>query len=208
MPQTISSPLVATEYITVQPQTTFAASGSVTPANLAAFQSEVALQAQGEATLLLDGMSAMTTAFLFATVYDIADETVFRLSGGQMVLLFDHQSKKTLRPEAVDETIWTEILKEKKGSVLVQDISMPPPERTIDLAGLWSRVKEHDDLITRTKFFIRIFSNTLSPAMTVRLRGEIPNLPLLSAIYMARPYGHSILFEDAQGGSVVLFSHS
>jgi hypothetical protein len=207
MLQAIPSPLVATEYTVVQPQITLVAPGSVTPANLATLQREVALQAQGEAALLFDGMQAMTTAFSFATIYDIADEAVFRLSNGQAVLLFDHQSKEALRPEVVDETIWAEILKVKNKSVTVQDVATPAPELTIDLAGLWSRVKEHNDLITRTKFFIKNFFNTLSPAMTVRLRGEIPNLPLLTAIYITRPYGHTIIFEDAQGTSVVLFSN-
>jgi hypothetical protein len=207
MPQAISSPLVATEYVVVRPQTTLATAGSVTPANLAALQQEVALQAQGEAVELFDGMPSITTAFSFATIYDIADEVVFRLSNGQTVLLFDHQSKETLRPEVVNESIWSEILKVKNKSVSVQDVSMPTPELTIDLAGLWSRVKEHDDLVVRTKLFIKNFFNTLSPAMTVRLRGEIPNLALLAAIYITRPYGHTIIFEDAQGTSVVLFSN-
>lgn len=200
-----SSVSVATEYVVVQPQTTLV--GSVTPANIASLQREVALQAQGEAVELFDGMPPLTTALSFAAVYDIADETVFRLSNGQLVLLFDHQPKETLRPEEVDESIWAEILKVKNKGVTVQDISTPTSETVIDLAALWSRVREHDDIIARTKLFIKSLAGALEPAITVRLRGEIPNLPLLSAIYLTRPYGHTVLFEDAHTGSVTLFSN-
>lgn len=200
MPQ---SALVATEYIVAQPQTKLV--GSVTSANIASLQHEVTLQAQGEAVELFDGMPPLTIVLSFATVYDIADETVFRLSNGQLVLLFDHQPKETLRPEEVDETIWVEILKVKSKGVAVQDVSTPKPEAVIDLAALWSRVREHDDIIARTKLFIKSLAGVLEPAITVRLRGEIPNLPLLSAVYLTRPYGHTVIFEDARGGSVTLF---
>lgn len=205
MPTGLSSPPVATEYVVVQPQTTLI--GSITPTDIASLQREVTLQAQGEAVELFDGMPPLTTALSFAAVYDIADEAVFRLSNGQLVLLFDHQPKETLRPEEVDETIWAEILKVKNKGVTVQDISTPTPEVVIDLAALWSRVREHDDLIARTKLFIKLLAGALEPAITVRLQGVVPNLPLLSAIYLTRPYGHTVIFEDAHGGSVTLFSN-
>lgn len=203
MPQ--SSAPVATEYVVVRPQTTLV--GAVTPTNIAILQREVALQAQGEAVELFDGMPPLTAALSFATVYDIADEAVFRLSNGPITLIFDHQSKEILRPKGVDETIWAEILKVKNKGVAVQDIATPITETVIDLAALWSRVREHDNIIARTKLFIKSLADTLDPAITVRLRGEIPNLPLLSAIYLARPYGHTVIFEDARGGSVALFSN-
>ncbi|GEM_PF-2395688 len=205
MPAGLFSPPVATEYVVVQPQTTVAE--SITPANIVSLQREVTLQAQGEAVELFDGMPPLTTALSFVAVYDIADETVFRLSNGQLVLLFDHQPKETLRPGEVDETIWAEILKAKSKSVAVQGISAPTSGIVIDIAALWSRVREHDDIIARTKLFIKSLAGVLKPAMTVRLRGEIPNLPLLSAIYLARPYGHTVIFEDTHGGCVTLFSN-
>ena len=205
MPTGLSSPPVATEYVVVQPQTTLV--GSVTPASIASLQREVTLQAQGEAVELFDGMPPITTALSFAATYDIADEAVFRISNGRLVLLFDHQPKETLRPKEVDETIWAEILKVKNKGVTVQDISTPITETVIDLATLWSRVREHDNIIVSTKLFIKSLAGALEPAITVRLRGEIPNLPLLSAIYLIRPYGHTVIFEDAHGASVTLFSN-
>ncbi|OGQ44847.1 MAG: hypothetical protein A3H42_01260 [Deltaproteobacteria bacterium RIFCSPLOWO2_02_FULL_46_8] len=198
-----SSPLVAIEYVVVQPQTTLV--GSVTPASIASLRREVTIQAQGEDVELFDGMSPLTAALSFAAVYDIADEAVLRIRNGPLVLLFDHQPKEILRPEEVDETIWAEMLKVKNKSVAVQDISAPAPETVIDLVALWSRAQEHDDIVARTRRFIKSLVRALEPAMTVRLRGEIPDLPLLSAIYLVRPYGHTVLFEDAHGGSVTLF---
>lgn len=207
MSQAIFSPLVAVEYVAVKPQTTLISTGSITPTNLVALQREIALQAQGEANLLFDGMPAMVTAFSFSTIYDIANEVVLLLKNGHAVLLFDHQSEEVLRPEEVDETIWTEILKVKNESVTVLDVPMPVPDLEIDLGYLWSLVNEHYDIITRTKLFIKTFFSALTPAMTIRLRGEIPNLPLLVALYITRPYGHTIIFEDVQGNSVILFSN-
>ena len=205
MPTGLSSPPVATEYVVVQPQTMLV--GSVTPADIASLQREVTLQAQGEAVSLFDGMPPLTTALSFAAMYDIADEAVFRISNGQLILLFDHQPKETLRPEEVNETIWAEILKAKNKNIAVQDISVPKSEVVVDLAALWSRVREHDDIVARTKLFIKSLASVLEPGLTVRLHGEIPNLPLLSAIYLARPYGHTVTFEDAYGNSVALFSN-
>ncbi|PJA89711.1 MAG: hypothetical protein CO137_02770 [Candidatus Magasanikbacteria bacterium CG_4_9_14_3_um_filter_32_9] len=205
MPTKLSSPPIATEYIIVQPQTTLV--GSITPANIELLQREIILQAQGEAVELSDGISPLTTALSFSAIYDIADETVFRLSNGQLVLLFDHQPKETLRPEEVEESIWTKILKIKSKSVVVQDISAPKPEIILDLVALWGRIREQDDIIARTKLFIKSFAKALEPAITIRLCGEIPNLPLLSAIYLARPYGHTIIFEDAHNESVTLFTN-
>ena len=199
------SPAVATEYALVQPQPTLI--GPMTPEAITAFQRTVTLQGQGEAVQFFDGMPALTTALAFATIYDIADEAVFHISTGELVLLFDHQAKETLRAEEVDEAIWGEILKVKNKGISVQDIAAPAPKITLDLATLWSRVREHNDIITRTKLFIKSLAPILTPAMTIHLHGEIPNLALLSAIYLVRPYGYTITYADAHGGNVTLFSN-
>jgi hypothetical protein len=194
-----------TEYVLVQPKTLLV--DSVTPAMIESLQREVILQAQGEAVELFADRSSLTVALAFATVYDIADEVILRLSSDQLVLLFDHQPKDTVRPNQVNEALWAEILKIKKKSIFVQDILAPKTEVTIDLSALWSQVRKHDDPIAHTKLFIKALTEVLEPAVTVRLLGEIPNLPLLSTIYLVRPYGHKIIFEDNQSLTVTLFSN-
>ncbi|MBU1131870.1 hypothetical protein KKC32_01270 [Patescibacteria group bacterium] len=200
-----ASPLSATEYVLIQPQTNLAESS--TPENIALLQREVILRAQGEAVELFDGLLPLSTILTFAAIYDIADEAVFRLLDGRLVLLFDHQPKGTMRSEEVDEIIWAEILKVKSKGVTVQDICGPKSEVIIDLASIWSRVRENDDIIARTKVFIKALFGFLEPAVIVRLRGEIPNLPLISAVYLVRPYGHRVIFDDARGNSVNIFSN-
>ncbi len=195
----------ATEYVVVQPKTTLAE--TVTPAAIASLRREVIFQAQGEAVELFDGMPSLTTALSFAAAYDVADEIVFRIDSDRLILIFDHQPKENLRPEEVDETIWKEILKLKEKIVIAQDTLAPTPELTVDLAVIWERAGENNDIIARTKIFIELFVKELKPAVAVHLRGEIPNLPLLAAIYLARPCGHTVIFEDAAGNSIILFSN-
>jgi hypothetical protein len=205
MSQTTSSFVpMTTEYITVQPK--IALLGSLTPQNIADFQRDVMLQAQGDSVELSEGMPPLLSALTFATVYDLVQEAVFRLANGQLVLLFDHQSTEPLRPAEVEKSVWIEILKIKNKSIAVQDVSGPAPEVTIDLSAIWNRTREHDDLIARTKLFIKSLAGYLQPGLTVHLIGEIPNLPFLAAVYLVRPYGHTIDFTDAKGETVTLFS--
>lgn len=206
MPQATSSFVpVATEYVIVQPK--IALLGSLDPQSIADFQRDIMLQAQGDAIELFDGMPSLLSALTFATVYDLAKEAVFRLANGQLVLLFDHQSTEPLRPEGVEESVWTEMLKVKNKSIAVQDVSGPTPEVTIDLSNIWSRTRENDNIIARTKLFIKSLAGYLQPGLTIHLRGEISSLPLLVAVYLVRPYGHTIDYTDAEGKGVTLFSN-
>jgi hypothetical protein len=206
MPQVASSSVsvpVATEYVIVEPK--IALLGTLTPQNVADFQRDIMLQAQGDTIELSDGMPPLLSALTFATVYDIAMEAVFRLNNGTLVLLFDHQANEPLRPK-VDESVWTEMLKVKNKNMIVQDVSCPTPEVTLDLSAIWSRTREHDDIVARTKLFIKSFTGYLQPSLAIHLRGEIPCLPLFVAVYLIRPYGHTIDYIDAQGVNITLFS--
>ncbi len=192
-------PLLVTEYIPIQfPVNTTA---------LDTLRHDVALQSQGEAVELFDTMSVLVTAVSCATIYDSADEAILHLNTGQRVLLFDHQPNKKLRPEGIDETLWTEILKIKNKSTAITDVSGPQSEVTIDLALIWNHIKKDTDIIGQTKFFIQSFFSSLTPGITIHLQGEIPTLPLFFAIYLARPYGYTIMFEDTEGTRVTLFSN-
>lgn len=194
---------VVTEYVAVRPKSIL--SELLTQANIELLLHEVILQAQGETIELFDCMSSFTAVLSFSAVYDIADETVFRLTDGRLVLLFDHKFRQTFRPKEVNEIIWNKILKAKSKCVFVQDVATPIPEVVIDLIAIWSNLCKHRDIIVRTKFFIKYIIEELKPAIAIRLIGEIPNLPLLFAVYLARPYGHTVIFEDVNGVEVVLF---
>ncbi|MBI5222349.1 MAG: hypothetical protein HY980_02525 [Candidatus Magasanikbacteria bacterium] len=199
-----SSVSVATEYVVVRSNTSLL--GSITPENITAFQRDIMLQTQGEAVELSDGLPLLISALTLATIYDIAKEAVLHLNNGALILLFDHQSVEQLRPEEVDESVWTEMLKVKNKSIAVQDISCPTREVMIDLSAIWDNTRAHDDIIARTKLFIKSLAKYLKPGLTIHLRGEVPCLPLLTAIYLMRPYGHTIDYTDAQSANVILFS--
>lgn len=204
MPQaTFLSVPMATKYVIVQPKITLLR--SLTQQNVTDFQHDVILQSQGDAVELFDGMSPLLSALTFAIVYEIAQEVVFRLNNGTLILLFDHQATESLRPE-VEESLWVEMLKVKNKSIAVRDVSWPTPEITIDLSTIWSHTREHNDLVARTKLFIKSLAGYLKPGLTIHLHGEIPCLPLLVAIYLVRPYGHNIDYTDLKGKSVTLFS--
>jgi hypothetical protein len=79
-------------------------------------------------------------------------------------------------------------------------------ELKINLGSIWNKAPEHDDMVARTTFFVKSFFSVLKPAITISLQGEIPSLPLLIAIYLARPYGHTITFTDNHNNTVTLFS--
>jgi hypothetical protein len=196
--------LAAVEYILLEPTVLLAQ--PMTPENLALFQRAIAFQAQGDYVELPAGWAGGQAAAALVAIYELAREAVVRLDDGRLVLLFDHEEQEKLRLEDVDETIWQEILKFKNKIDLVQDVAAPKPELALDLALLWNRTKEQTDLLARTKIFIKELATALAPAMTIILRGDIPNLPLLAAIYLARPSGHRIIFENADKTRVILFS--
>lgn len=203
MPQTTTVAMEATEYIPIQVSLPLDLKD---PQSIESFGRAVTLQAQGDAVELFEGHNSSKSAIMFASVYNVATEAVLHLTDTRSVLLFDHSSGFSLRPEHIDETIWSEILKFKNKGFSVQDVAMPEPETLIDLNWIWSHVKENDDTILRTKAFIKSFAPVLNPSLNIVLQGEIPTLPFLVALYLLRPYGQAIQYKDNSGATIPLFS--
>ncbi len=189
------------EYIAIHPKTELL--GSLTEKEIADFKRDVILQAQGDPVMLSDDTPAIVAALMFAAVYNVATEVVLCQSNKAMVLLFDHQAVKPLRPKNVNEKIWTQILLEKEKDISTNDANR---ESTIDLQKIWQRAAEENDLISCVNYFIKSLADHLQPCATLRLRGTIPCLPLMAAIYVTRPYGQNIIYTDADLRSVTLFS--
>lgn len=203
MTQKISSPAEAIEFVLVQPHQELV---DVSADNLNAFKKDIALQVQGEAVEFIDGLPTLSAAYAFALVCDIASEAILRLDDGRLFQLFKHHDKEVIYSEKIDETIWQAIVKAKKQLTLVMDVANPFPETVIDLSEIWRGVMAGDDLIASTKLFINYFFANLKPSVKICLRGEIPNLALFAAIYLARPCAYSIVFGDARGKRVTLFA--
>jgi len=110
-----------------------------------------------------------------------------------------------MSPEEIDKTIWEEIEKLKNKIVSAQDVATPMSQQTIDLESVWSRTKEHDDLIIRTKLFLKTLASDLTPVVTLRVTGEIPALPFLKALYLLRPTAYTVEYADLSGNVIVLF---
>jgi len=70
---------------------------------------------------------------------------------------------------------------------------------------LWRRAGEENGFIACVKFFIELLLKELRPCVALHLRGSVPSLPLLAAIYVARPYGQTIDYTDDAGRNVILF---
>lgn len=200
--QTVVSPMVAAEYTLVSPP----GINLHDPQSVRDFRTQVTLQVQGDPAIF-DARTPQTgLALAFAAAYEVATQALMRLEDGRLVLLFDHETRELMPSEEVDETIWVEILKLKNKIVTAQDVAMPTPELSIDLAAAWSRVKENDDIVARTRLFLKGLAPSLSPCATLRLRGEIPALPLLATLYFVRPNAYTVEYADVSGIVVTLFA--
>ena len=200
--QAVASPMVAAEYTLVSPP----GINVHDPQSVRDFRTQVTLQAQGDPAIFDARTPQTALALAFAAAYEVATQALMRLEDGRLVLLFDHETRELMPSEEVDETVWAEILKLKNKIVTAQDVAMPIPELSIDLAAAWSRVKEGDDIVARTKLFLKALTPALSPCATLRLRGDIPALPLLAVLYLVRPSAYTVEYADVSGTVVTLFS--
>jgi hypothetical protein len=169
------------------------------------FRTQVVLQTQGDPAIFQTETPVLPLALAFATSYDVATQALLRLDEGRLVLLFDHETRDLMSPEEIDKTVWEELEKLKNKIVSVQDVAAPMSQQTIDLKSVWSRTKEHDDLIVRTKLFLKTLVSDLTPAITLRVTGEIPALPFLMALYLLRPTAYTVEYADLSGNVIVLF---
>jgi hypothetical protein len=191
----------AIEYVPLEPKTELL--GVLTPDDVANFKRDIILKAQGVAVQISEDTPPIPAALAFAAAYDVATEAVLRRENGALILLFDHEAVKPLRPDQVDESIWQEMVKEKEKVVALE---APARELAIDLIKLWRRAGEENGFIACVKFFIELLLKELQPCLALHLRGAVPSLPLLAAIYVARPYGKTIKYTDDAGRNVILFS--
>lgn len=200
---TIPSPLIARDFTLVQTRGDF---DLHTPQGCNDFRNYIALQAQGEIAVLLDDVPGAMATVAFATIYDVADEALLRLSNGQLIRIFLHTREPIAYTEKIADDIWNEIKKIKNKRDNIFDLADAPPEFYLDLALLWEQTKG-DAVVTRTKHFIKLLTNKLRSSLVLHLFGEIPTLPLLVAVYLARPYGKEIFYqENAEARQVLLFS--
>lgn len=200
--QTAANPAVATEYVLVSPP----ALDANDPRSVQDYRTQVTLQMQGDPAVFDAHTPEPALALAFAVAYDAATQVLLRLEDGRIALLFDHEARELLPPEGVDETVWSEILKLRGKVTTAQDVAAPTPEMSIDLAALWSRTREHDDLVARTRLFLKSLAQELAPSATLRLQGDIPALPLLSAVYLSRPTAYAVEYADVSGTVVTLFA--
>jgi hypothetical protein len=191
----------AIEYFPIEPKTELL--GSLSPKDVANFTRDIILQAQGVAVQISEDTPPIPAALALAVAYDVATEAVLRRENGALILLFDHEAVKPLRPDQVDESIWQEIMKEKERVIASE---APARELTIDLLKLWRRASEENGFIACVKFFIKLLIKELQPCATLHLRGAVPCLLFLAAVYVARPYGKTIDYTDDAGRNVILFS--
>jgi hypothetical protein len=191
----------AIEYVPIEPNTELL--GSLTPEDVANFKRDIILGAQGVAVQISEDTPPIPAALAFAAAYDVATEAVLRRENGTLILLFSHQAAKPLRPSGVDESIWQEMAKEKERVIASETLAR---ELAIDLLKLWRRAGEENGFIACVKFFIELLLKELRPCVALHLRGSVPSLPLLAAIYVARPYGQTIDYTDDAGRNVILFS--
>lgn len=199
--QAVASPMVAAEYTLVSPP----GINLHDPQSVRDFRTQVTLQAQGDPAIFDARTPLLGLALSFASAYDVATQALLRLEDGRLVLLFDHETRDLIPPEEIDETIWAELLKHRNKMTSAQDVATPTPENIVDISALWSRVKEHDDVVTRTKLFLKALAPMCTPCATLKLRGEIPALPLLAALYLARPSAYTVECADVSG-NVTLFT--
>ena len=155
---------------------------------------------QGKRIEFIEGMNSLDLIKVFKTAYNLSPEAIFKQKDGTIFLIWDHSIETVLRPERVDESLWQEI----------QEASLDFPfnkkrvtKTTIDIESIWKKNKLSKDSI---KLFIKALVKELKPSTVLILKGEIPNLPLLVAMYISRPYGKGIFFEDNYEERIRIFS--
>lgn len=177
------------------------------PQSVQNFRTQIALQVQGDPVVFDAKMPLSALALGFTVAYEVATQAFLQLEDGRKVLVFDHETRDLMQSETIDETVWSEVLKLKNKVISARNVATPTPETIIDLGILWNRTKEQDDIIIRTKFFMKNFVQNLSPSLTLRLLGDIPALPLLAAVYLARPAAYTVEYADPHSGmNVMLFA--
>lgn len=175
------------------------------PQSIMNFCRQVTLQVQGKPAIIDEQIANESLSLSLAVAYEVATRIVLRLEDGQMILIFDHETRNLVSEEKIDDSVWLEISKLKDDVVIVGDITLPPLEHVVDLAVVWNEIDESNNLIDRTKTFLRKIVENSEPAMTLKLRGEIPSLPLLAAVYLLRPFGHTIQYQNNVGEHATLF---
>ena len=199
--QTAASPMIAAEYTLVS----LPGINPLDPQSVQDLRTQVTLQAQGDPVIFDARTPQLSLALAFASAYAVATQVLMRLEDGRLVLLFDHETRELMQSEQVDETIWAEILKLKNKITSVQSIAMPTPELLLDLATIWSRIKESNDIVVRTKLFLKAIPSLISPCMTLRMFGDIPALPLTAVLYLVRSGAYTVEYTNDLGISVTLF---
>ncbi|MFH2062538.1 MAG: hypothetical protein ABIJ46_00080 [bacterium] len=196
----------AVEYAVVRPE--MALLDPSKPSSVSDLRYDVALQVQGTAAEIPDGLSPLVSALVMATIYDLSTEAVWRSPDGMLVLLFSHCSVEPLRPDGVRTEVWDEIVRLKEGVVPVSEVPLPSPEIFVDLSEIWGQTEGDFDLVTRTVRFVGILAEHFRPGLILCLKGDLPTLPLLAAVYISRPFGVTIDYADGQEMRVNLFFES
>jgi hypothetical protein len=175
------------------------------PQSIANLRTQVTLQTQGDPAIF-DAKTPQTALVLaFAAACDAATQAILRLEDGRAVLLFDHETRQLIPQEPMEESVSVEIKKLRGKISAAEDVAAPTPEKTVDLAAMWSESGTSEDVVTNTKLFLKRLVLALKPAMILRLQGDIPALPLLAALYLARPSGRAVEHQNNAGTIAVLF---
>ncbi|MFA5020937.1 MAG: hypothetical protein WC517_02670 [Patescibacteria group bacterium] len=160
-----------------------------------AFKENIAGQIQGELALFQENWPTNVAALSFAVAYDLSDEALIRLASGKIALIFKHSSQTVAYPEKVDAGLAQKLAELIKNSAFVSETPIPRPTLRLDLAKLWNQSKQKDPL-RHALIFAESLAAELKPTATINLFGELPILPLLSAILLARPAGRNIYYQQ------------
>jgi hypothetical protein len=169
------------------------------------FKKNIAGQVQGEIALFQESWPVEIAALAFVVAYELSDEALVRLASGRIVRLFKHSDESVAYPEKVDSSLSQELEQFITNSSFVSEPPSPQPILQIDLAALWKKT-DPGETVKRTPVFAELLSSAFKPAEAINLSGELPILPLLSAIILARPHGQNINYQPTpQASQLKLF---
>ncbi len=166
------------------------------------FKKKSILDAEGDAIEIPDNLHAVSYAVFLSAIYACAKELIIQLEDGRKALIFSHILPELyIHPRAIITKVFDEIgmiksesFKDKKQ----KDIQ-------IDISEIWNAIPSDKDTIERTISFLKKVSKKLAYHHEIEIIGDIPALPLLSAIYLMRGYGTKIFYVTKGGKKINLF---
>lgn len=194
--------MVVPEYAVVA----FPGLDTLNPESLQEFRTAIALQVQGDPAIFDERAPLGSLVLAFAVAHDVATQAILSLTNGRDILLFDHETRDVMAKKSIDDTLWTTVAELKESLPLFHDAMLPPPQFSVHLDTIWNATEESDDIVERTRLFLEALILAFIPCIALQLRGDIPALPLLCAVYLARPTAQTVEYIDASGTTLALFA--